>query len=114
MNSDQRKRNRIVMTSRQDADGMMLRTVTLTEDGQLKIEGHDLGAGVEKVFHYSEYEYERRLSPDDVARLRELLDLTDGDDLLAAISARFDSNNALEQFLTDNDIEGSFWNRIGD
>ncbi|MDF3281603.1 MULTISPECIES: hypothetical protein [unclassified Gordonia (in: high G+C Gram-positive bacteria)] len=32
------------MTSRQDADGMMLRTVTLTEDGQLKIEGHDLGA----------------------------------------------------------------------
>lgn len=93
---------------------MMLRTVTLTEDGQLRIEGHDLGPGVEKVFHYSEYEYERRLSPDDVARLRELLDLADDDDLLATISARFDSNHALEQFLTDNGIKGSFWNRIGD
>ncbi|MGC5249415.1 hypothetical protein ACPXB3_21120 [Gordonia sp. DT219] len=102
------------MTSRQDDDdGTMLRTVTLTEDGQLRIEGHDRGAGVEKFFHHSEYEYERRLSADDVARLRELLRLADEDDLLAAISARFDSNHALEQFLIDNGIEGSFWSRIG-
>jgi hypothetical protein len=52
-----------------------------------------------------------------VARLRELLGVGAGGDLLAAIRDRFNGPGAsarLENFVKDSEIETTFWSRSGD
>lgn len=93
---------------------MMSRAVHLNADGELTIEGHDLGPGVERIFGCTEYEFERSLSTPETSELRELLGLSADDDLLAAIGQRFEFTSDLEKFLKEHEIEGRFWNRIGD
>lgn len=43
-----------------------------------------------------------------------LLHVPGGADALTAIAERFPRGLGFEDFLLDNGIEGSFWNRIGD
>lgn len=105
---------RVVITDAKDADGTVWRAVTLADDGSLLISGHDLGPAVERLFGFSEYEFERRLSAPEVSTLCMLLGVADDGDLLAAITARFASAHELEKFVSDHDIAGESWNRIGD
>jgi hypothetical protein len=104
----------LIMTDVQDADGTMRRSVTLTDDGGLVIRGHDLGPGIERIFGCREYEFERRLSPEDVGTLRDLLALRSNGDVLATIRERFVSTHELEAYVEEHDIAGMFWNRFGD
>jgi hypothetical protein len=93
------------------------RWVTLHDDGHLSIEGQDLGPKVEAFFGATEYEFARTVAPDGVTRLRELLGVGPGDDLLAALRVRFDGPGAshrLEEFVQSNGIASSFWSRHGD
>ncbi|HTN24277.1 MAG TPA: hypothetical protein VL120_09850 [Solirubrobacteraceae bacterium] len=93
------------------------RWVTLHDDGRLSIEGQDLGPKVEAFFGVSEYEFARTVAPEGVARLRELLGIGPGDDLLQAIRTRFDGPGAshrLEQFVQSSGVASSFWSRHGD
>lgn len=103
----------LVLTNRHDSDGTVLRVIKLDDDGALRIEGHDLGSGVEKFFGHDEYEFTRSLSAEETVRLRTLLGLTDDDDLLTTIAERFGDTPTLERFLTDSGIEATFFNRIG-
>ncbi len=103
----------LILVDIKDEDGSMWRAVTITDDGGLAIVGHDLGHGVERTLGFSEYEFERRLSPAEVTTLRELLAVSDGD-LLAAVRSRFPTTGDLESFVTENGIAGEFWNSIGD
>jgi hypothetical protein len=114
MNEEHLQRTTLVLADLRDVDGTMWRAVNLTEDGGLALVGHDLGAGVERIFGCSEYEFERRLTAGDTAALRSLLGLEETGDLLTAIEGRFASTPELEVFLKDHGIEGQFWNRIGD
>lgn len=102
------------MTDLRDARGTMWRALHLYPDGGLAIEGHDLGAAVEEVFGYGEYEFERRLSPAETTRVRGLLGLAPGDDLLDALAGRFRTTRDVEDFLAGNGIAGDLRSRIGD
>jgi hypothetical protein len=104
----------LVLTDARDAGGTTWRAVTLTDDGGLAVLGHDLGRGVERSWGCHEYEFERRLSLEEVTTLRRLLTLPAGDDLLAAIGERFTSTSDLESFAEGHGITGAFWSRTGD
>jgi hypothetical protein len=84
----------------------------LNEDGALMIEIHDLGPVVQKAFGMSEYESFETFSVDQTARLREDL----GEDLIAAIAARFpDSTLGLAKHAEALGVgRGQVRNRIGD
>ncbi len=101
-----------------DERGFCRRSVSLLDDGSLQIEGHDLGRGVENFWGsgLDEYEFSRTVPPDGVIRLRAILDLGDGDDLLGTLHARYGrpgGTRELEQLLRDRGIESQFWNRVG-
>ena len=114
MNDIQPQRTTLVLAHVEDGDGIIWRTVSLTDDGGLLVGGHDLGPGVERVFGFREYEFERRLSARETETLRHLLRVTGDGDLLTAIEDRFTSNPQLEEYLKEHGIPGEFWNRIGD
>ena len=114
MSESNEQRTTLVMQDVSDADGTMWRAVHLSASNELVIEGHDLGRGVERVFGSGEYEFQRALSSNETSELRKLLGLSGDKDLLAAIAERFDSTRDLEAFLKAHDLEGKFWNRIGD
>jgi hypothetical protein len=107
------ERATLVMTEIRDADGLMRRSVHITADGRLQIEGHDLGAAVERTFGSREYEFERSLSAAETTRLAELLAVP-VDELLPAIESAFDTTHVLEKYLEEHGIAGKFWSRVGD
>lgn len=105
----------LVMRDVRDEDGLSWRAVTETAEGGLQITGHDLGPGVSNLFGgSSEYEFERRLSPEDTAVLRDRLGIAADADVLATIQDRFDSTTDLEAFIAAHEIPSEFWSRIGD
>ena len=99
-----------------DGDGVSARWVTLTEDGDLLVEGQDLGPGVALFFGGQEYEFARTVRAADVPALRQALHLDDEDDLLAALAERYEGRGTseLEQFIQDAGIASEFWSRVGD
>jgi hypothetical protein len=99
------ERSTLHLTEISNADGLMRRSVHLTRDGRLIIEGHDLGG--------TEYEFERSLSVSETARLASLLGVSVVD-LLPTIQQRFGTTPPLEAYLEEHGIIGEFWNRIGD
>jgi hypothetical protein len=96
---------RLVLRSLRDERGTSHRSVELRR-GCLVVVGHDLG-GI-----YDEYEFERKLSREETARLCELLEV-DPADLLTEVEQRFGDTPPLEAFLREHGLEGTFWNRIG-
>jgi hypothetical protein len=105
--------NRHVFEDERRDDGSHLHSAAyLNEDGALVIEIHDLGPVVEKAFGMSEYESLETFSVDQTAQLRKVL----GEDLIAAIAARFPvSALGLAKHAETLGIgRGTVWNRIGD
>ena len=96
----------------------------LGPEGDLIVDGHDLGKSVESLFGCREYEWNLTVAAIDTPKLTAAL--SGGDGLLArlrrrrglldALMQRFSGVNAdqLEPFLKENDISYSFWNRVGD
>lgn len=98
-------------------------TARLGTDGDLIVEGHDLGSGVESVFGYREYEWSVTVAAADIPKLvaalrgrRSLFGGRRRHGLLSALRRRFSGDNArkLEPFLKERGIPYAFWNRIGD
>ncbi len=87
---------------------------SINTEGDLVIEGQDLGAEVEKFFGYSEYEWAWTISAKDCDRL--LAALGGEPDLLSALGERFSGENAadLQSFLQSEGIKFAAWGRIGD
>ena len=109
--------NKAVIEESHDEKGTCVRTVRLTPEGALRLEGHDLGPFVKQFFGYSEYEFVRRVSPSGVDQLRRALGLDADDDLITALADQFQgpgASNRLEKLLETEGIESEFWNRIGD
>ncbi|HET9422656.1 MAG TPA: hypothetical protein VFO49_16055 [Nocardioides sp.] len=98
-------RSSLTLTEIDTADGFMRRTVHLTIDHRLVVEGHDLGD--------TEYEFERTLSVPETRRLAELLAVPVLE-LLPAIERRFGTTHALEIFVEEQGIAGELWTRTGD
>jgi hypothetical protein len=108
MNTEGESSKILVMRDTEDDDGTMWRAVVHYVDGCLAIQGFDTGPGVRRVHGDDGYEFARDLSAAETARLRGLLGVADGDDLLAAIGQRFTTTAELEEYLDDAGIAGTF------
>jgi hypothetical protein len=109
--------NKAVLEESHDERGTCVRWVSLTPDGSLRLEGHDLGPMVQQFFGHSEYEFVRSVPASGVDRLRNALGLGTDDDLIATLAAQFQGeggSSRLEKFFESQAIESEFWNRIGD
>ncbi|MDE2165114.1 MAG: hypothetical protein KGJ66_02095 [Alphaproteobacteria bacterium] len=96
-------------------------TARLGPEGDLIIEGQDLGKGIESLSSFREYEWSLTVATADIPKL--LAALKDGQGpfgaargVLRALQRRFSGSKAseLEPFLKEQGIPYSFWNRIGD
>lgn len=91
-------------------------SATLHDDGHVTIRGQDVGGGVGRGWGSgsSEYEWAWSIQERDVPQL--VLALDAGDDVLAALAARFsdDAGANLGRFLKEHDIPAEFWSRVGD
>ena len=104
----------VVLRDAQDADGSRLLQASLTSRGDIVIEGRDYGAGVERIFGYSEYEWVWTIPAASVEALRCALPASD--DVLSALKDRFGGENDAElgAFLESNEIPTERWSRLGD
>ena len=106
-----------MLESQTDEDGVVRRWVELGEGGTLVIAGQDIGAIVERFFGERQYEFARSVAAEDLPRVRELLGVGAGDDLLDAIATRFTEpggSASLERLLADGGVPTRFWSRTGD
>ena len=74
-----------------DAGGLRYLDTSIQPNGDLLIEGQDLGPAVEEFFGVREYEWKWTVAAEDCERLRALLGTTD---LLAGLVERFSGDNA--------------------
>jgi hypothetical protein len=88
-----------------EGGGLYHREVQLEDDGSLLIIGHDLGD--------TEYEFERRVSPDGVRRLLASITADGTKPVLDGLRETFTSTREIEQRLEELQVETEFWNRIG-
>lgn len=104
----------IVLRDTRDADGSRRLTARLDRNGDLLIEGQDLGDGVERAFGVREYEWTWTVAAADLSTLRAALGIDD--DLLPALQRRFGGTAAggLGRFLEAHAITYSGWSRTGD
>jgi hypothetical protein len=77
------------------------------EEGELIIDGYDIGNRVKEIWGESDYEYAYRINPDSVKQLYNILGLNHGDKLalLEAIKSKFNDNSAyteLGKFMDEN------------
>lgn len=106
------------VTLRNDEDDLGTRYLgaKLTPEGDVWIEGQDLGDGVEKFFGKGirEYEWVWTIVASDVAAL--LAALGTKAHVLSALKKRFSDENAihLEPFLQEHGVPYEFWSRMGD
>lgn len=100
------------MLERRDELGTMYRAIEYRADGTLLIIGADYGDGVAQVFGLPGYDFFRKFSVSEVARLVELMGEPDDVDLREAITSHFGSTDELERFATEHGIPGTFtsWN----
>ena len=85
--------------------GLYHREVRLDADGGLTVIGHDLGE--------TEYEFERRVSPDGVRRLLASISDRSSRPPLEVMREVFTSAHEIEQRLEELEIETQFWSRFG-
>jgi hypothetical protein len=105
------------LMQRRDPNGDSRRlTASLLPDGALRLEGQDLGPGVEAFFGAGnrEYEYDIVVAAGDVPAL--LAALGAQQDVLAALAASYrdEPDLGIVNFLDEHGIAHTFWSRVGD
>lgn len=101
-----------------DEEGRRYLDASLAADGTLTITGLDSGDGVERFFGPGnrEYEWVWTIQAQHLPQLATALGAGAGDDLLAALAARFTGDRAadLQPFLDEHGISYEAWSRVGD
>ncbi|MDJ0834882.1 MAG: hypothetical protein QNK37_00115 [Acidobacteriota bacterium] len=107
-------RHVILREIREERDSRFL-DATLHDD-RLEIMGLDRGDSVERYFGEREYEWRWSVEAEGLAKLQEVLDVDDPDQLLPALKARFSGEAAagLQTFLDTNQVSYKAWSRTGD
>jgi hypothetical protein len=105
---------KVVLRDARDEDGRRFLDASFDESGDLVIEGHDLGPGVEKALgpRLTEYEWIWKVRKADLPLLQRAL----GGDPLSELEKQFSGERAagLYAFLEDNKVPFDPWSRIGD
>ena len=106
---------RVILRDTRDEDGTRYLDARLEPNGDLIIEGQDLGDGVERFFGPGEREYEWTwtVKAADVPKLKRALG---GGHVLKALKRRFSGSAArdLKPFLVAHAIPHEVWPRTGD
>jgi hypothetical protein len=113
---DGRRLARVILRDQRDADGVRSLSATHVPGGGIFIEGHDLGAGVERIFGFREYEWTWDIEADAVPAAIAALDGREGDDPLRLLAAWSAAHGAIDpgSHLREVGVPIKFWNRIGD
>ena len=90
----------------------------VTAEGDLRIEGQDLGPEVERIFGegLTEYEWDVTVRAANIPQALVALGGAPGDDVLMLLQQRYSGPAAgeIEQRLEDAGVPTEFWSRIGD
>jgi hypothetical protein len=105
---------RAILRDERSEGDMRYLGATYSSEGNLVIEGQDLGNAVEAAFGYREYEWAWTIARADLPKLAAALDTKT--DLMAALEHRFSGPAAaqLAAFLQEHNIPHKGWSRIGD
>jgi len=108
----------ITLRSTCDQDGSRHLWARLKENGDLIIEGQDIGPGVSKCFGpgITEYEWSWIIYKANISQLAKALGGGKADDILELLAKRFSVESAgeLQNFLNEHHIPNEFWCRHGD
>jgi hypothetical protein len=104
----------VVLRNERDNFDIRYLSASITKNGNLLIEGHDLGSKVKEILGFSEYEWSLTIQASEVPIL--LKALRTKRKVLHALKDSFSNENAdnLEVFLKEHGISYEFWNRYGD
>lgn len=69
------------------------------DNGDLRIDGYDIGISVEEYMGDSDYEYQATVTAENIEKLCNALKISTKDELLATIAARFNDNFCFSNFL---------------
>lgn len=105
---------RITLRRIKDSGGLRLLEASMTPKGDVRIEGYDLGDGVERILGVREYEWEWTVPAASVPLLLQALGVTEN--VLSALQEQFSDDNAslLNSFLEAHNIPTHRWSRMGD
>jgi hypothetical protein len=106
--------DQVVLRDIRDDGGTRWLAASITDDGDVLVEGCDRGAAVERLFGSREYEWSWTIPSAHLARLRDALSC--GDDVLEGLQASFSGDAAagLKAFLEHHAIAHEVWSRTGD
>jgi len=104
----------VVLRNERTERGVRYLGAKYAENGDLLIEGQDIGDEVKSIFGYIEYEWSWTIKSADLPKLASALGVNSN--LLGALKERYSGKAAAElgKFLKENEIPHTFWNRIGD
>jgi hypothetical protein len=112
------KPNVVVLRNERSSKGSRHLSAHITEAGDLKVEGHDLGPGVEEVLGagVTEYEWTIVVRKRHLPRVIAALGGEENDGVLSLLAARFsvDEQCASKAFLEQHGVPVDFWNRAGE
>ena len=108
----------IVLREEHSAGGSRYLQARITETGDLRIEGQDLGRDVEAVWGAGlrEYEWVITVRATHLPQLIAVLGGMDGDNILSLLAAKCseDDRYASKSFLEEKGIPIEFWNHVGE
>lgn len=113
-NSFKTLQKKAILRNQRDEGGLRYLEAQLKWNGDVVIEGQDLGKGVEDAFGCSEYEWTWVIKSKNVRLLRNVLDNTE--DIIQTLEKYYSDKNAskLYDFLESNKIPIEGYSRIGD
>jgi hypothetical protein len=108
----------VILRDQRDEEGTRHLSASRDPRGGIRIDGQDLGVGVERAFGagLTEYEWTWIVEPEAVPALIAALDGRAGDDPLQLLAAWSAAHGGIDPgtHLRDAGVPISFWNRIGD
>jgi len=107
----------IVLREEKTATDQRRLVAKVVETGALRVEGWDLGEGVERSFGEGvrEYEWTTEVAVEDLPRLITALGGVDGSDILDVIEVSCrDRPTRLESTIHELGLSAKFWSRMGD
>ena len=104
----------VILRDEKTATDTRFLSARLNEQGDLVIEGQDLGQGVKDIFDCIEYEWAWTIKSEHLPAMKKALSANNG--ILDALKQHFSDKNAanLHSFIKDHEIPHEFWSRIGD
>ena len=105
----------IVLRDEDDGTDYRFLGASIDSNGNLMIEGHDLGPGTAPISSDGEYEWTTTIAADDIPRLLELLGAPESADILEVLRTRFSGRQSyeLERTIRDSGIKTGFWSWSG-